>query len=425
MRAEERPIPEALDHVLAEDVHSSMNLPPYDNSAMDGYAVRAVDLAEVGVRKLIVVGEARAGYLPKGEVQPGTAIRIMTGAPIPRGADAVVPYEKTGYTGATREELGPLSAFVPASVWIEGPVQSGLNIRRVGHDVVSESLLIRSGQALGPSEIAVLAAIGRSRVRVIARPVVAVLSTGDELVELGRVLTPGQVFNSNRYALGALVTRAGGNLLSAEAIRDSLSDLRQRLEQLLERADLVITSGGASGGAYDVVAQLAASDWVIESLTVGMKPGKPLVIGLLPRQGWPAGHRIASSVPFIGLPGNLVAAMVAFELFARPVILKMRGFENLEPLTVTAIAEEDFTNTSDRVSFVRVRLSCREGVCYATAAGLQRSSALSSLLQGSGLAEIPKNHSRVSKGEAVRVRLIDWSGIPRDELMHGSPVQYV
>jgi molybdopterin molybdotransferase len=421
MPADERPISEALDHVIAEDVHSSMNLPSFDNSAMDGYAIRAVDL--VGAQDLSVVGEVRAGYLPQEEVGPGTAIRIMTGAPIPRGADAVVAYEKTRSAGAALDETGPLTARVPASVRIEGPVPSGLNIRRAGEDVVGGSLLIRSGQALGPSEIAMLAAIGRSTVRVIARPVVGVFSTGDELVEPGQVLRPGQLFNSNRYALGALVTRAGGDLISGVAIRDSLPDLQQRLAQVLERADLVITSGGASGGAYDVVAQLASSNRMIEALAVRMKPGKPLAIGWLTPPGRPANHRVASRVPFIGLPGNPVAAMVAFELFARPAILRMRGFDNLEPLTITAVAEENFANNSDRVSFLRVRVSCRDGTYFATAVGLQRSSALSSLLQATGLAEIPGNRSGVSQGEAVRVRLIDWSGNPGDGLLHGSAVQ--
>jgi molybdopterin molybdotransferase len=421
MPAEERPIGEALDHVLAEDVHSSINLPPYDNSAMDGYAVRAADLA--GPRHVAVVGEARAGHLPQGAVGPGTAIRIMTGAPIPQGADAVVPYEKTRNLGATLDETGPLTAHVPSSVRIEGPVHSGLNVRRAGEDVRAGSLLIRSGQALGPSEIAVLAAIGRATVRVIARPVVGVVATGDELAEPGQVLSPSQVFNSNSYALAAMVVRSGGDQISGEAIRDSLPDLQQRLEQVLERADLVITAGGASGGAYDVVAQLAASDWMIEPLTVGMKPGKPLAIGRVTARTRRPSNSATTLVPFIGLPGNPVAAMVAFELFARPAILKMRGFENVEPLRVTAIAEEDFANDSDRVSFVRVRVSHRGGLCYASAVGLKRSSALSSLLQAAGLAEIPGNRSGIPRGEAVRVRLIDWSGTSHDDLLHASAIQ--
>jgi molybdopterin molybdotransferase len=416
MPAEVRAIGEALDHVLAGDVRSSMSLPPYDNSAMDGYAVRADDLGLT--RDLTVVGESRAGYLPQRDVGRGTAIRIMTGAPIPPGADAVVPYERTRSPGAALNETGPLTADVPAAVHIEGPVRGGMNIRRAGEDVAAGSLVIRSGQALGPSEIAVLAAIGRPTVRVIARPVVGILATGDELVEPGQALTPGHMFNSNGYALSALVVRAGGELLSVEAVRDSLPDLQQRLTRLLERADLIITSGGASGGAYDVVAQLAASDRMIEPLTVRMKPGKPLTIGQLTSARRPAGQAVTSTVPFIGLPGNPVAAMVAFELFARPAILKMRGFANLQPLTVMAIAEEEFANDSDRVSFVRVRVSYRDGVCFATAVGVQRSSAVSSLLQATGLAEIPGNRSGVPQGEAVRVRLIDWSGTPRDALLH-------
>jgi molybdopterin molybdotransferase len=416
MPARELAIGDALDHVLAEDVHSSMSLPPYDNSAMDGYAVRAADLA--AACDLNVVGEARAGHLPDTHVGRGMAIRIMTGAPIPQGADAIVAYEQTRAPDAALNEAGPLTTEVPEAVHVEGPVRSGLNIRRAGEDVPAGALLMRSGQALGPSEIAVLAAIGRSVVRVIARPMVGILATGDELVEPGQALTPGHVFNSNRYALSALVVRSGGDLMSGQAIPDALPDLQRRLAQLLERADLIITSGGASGGAYDVVSQLAASDRMIEPLTVRMKPGKPLTIGALTPQGRAADRTVTSTVPFIGLPGNPVAAMVAFELFARPAILKMRGFANVEPPTVMAIAAEDFANDSDRVSFVRVIVSCREGVCSAAAVGRQRSSAISSLLQATGLAEIPGNRSGVRQGEVVRVRLIDWSGTPRDALLH-------
>jgi len=413
-----RPIAEALDHVLAEDVNAPMGLPPHDHSAMDGYAVRTADLS--GPRDLVVVGEVRAGHVSDAEVKSGTAMRIMTGATIPHGADAVVAYEETSMPGSSLRQTGPLSSQLPPIVRFNGPIPIGLNIRRAAEDVAKGSRLIRTGEALGPSEIAVLAAIGRDTVRVVARPVVAVLATGDELVEPGRTLAHGQVFNTNSYALGALVVRAGGELMPGGLIRDTLPDLERRLAEVLERADLVITAGGASGGAYDVVAQFAAGNSMIAPLSVRMKPGKPLALGWLGRSAHALGRSIPSLVPFIGLPGSPVAAMVAFELFARPAILKMRGLAELDPATAKAIAAEDLPNRSDRVAFLRVRLSRRDDRCYASAVGLQRSSAISSLLRADGLAEVPGHGRGILQGEEVRVRLIGWSGTPGDGLPYGA-----
>jgi len=418
--AVDRPIRDALDHVLAEDVTAPIHLPSYDNSAMDGYAVRSADLT--GPRELIVVGDVRAGYVAHEEVRPGTAIRIMTGAAIPRGADAVIQYEKTRACGADDDQSGPLSIMPPTSIRIESRIEPGTNIRRAGEDIRSGSLLMTRGQQVGPSEVAVLAAIGRSHVRVVPRPVIAVLSTGDELVEPGLSLGPGQIFNSNGFALGALVARAGGELLTGVAVPDSLPELRARMAELLEVADLVVTSGGASGGAYDIVGQLASREGMVESLAVRMKPGKPLAIGWLNRP--PRSPTNGQGVPFIGLPGNPVAAMVAFELFARPTILRLRGIADLDAPTVTAIAEEDFSHHGDRVSYVRVSLQWTGEIFAATSVGLHRSGALSSLLSADGLAEIPGDGVGGTRGELIRVRLVDWSGGLRSHLRHahqGSP----
>ena len=299
-----------------------------------------------------------------------------------------------------------MAARLPARILIEQHVPAGANIRRAGEDLSVGSPLFCPGQAIGPSEIAVLAAIGRATVRVVPRPRVAVVATGDELVDPGEELAPGHVFNSNGYALRALVERAGGEIRFCGIAADSAGGLTGQLEQVLEQNDLVVTTGGASRGAYDIVSQIGSSDWPVEPLAVRMRPGKQLVLGWLPARS-PAPERL---IPFIGLPGNPVAAMVGFELFVRPAIMRMRGFIDVEPSTVTAIAEEDFPNKADAVSFLRVRISSRGGRYYASSGDAGRSHGLSSLLGATGLAEIPADRG-VREGERVRVRLTGWSGL--------------
>ena len=219
----------------------------------------------------------------------------------------------------------------------------------------------------------------------------------------GEELAAGHVFNSNGYALGALVSRTGGDIrFCGIAARFGRPTARSPLEQ----SDLVVTTGGASRGAYDIVSQIGSSDWPVEPLAVRMRPGKQLVLGWLPARS-PAPERL---IPFIGLPGNPVAAMVGFELFVRPAIMRMRGFIDVEPSTVTAIAEEDFPNKADAVSFLRVRISSRGGRYYASSGDAGRSHGLSSLLGATGLAEIPADRG-VREGERVRVRLTGWSGL--------------
>jgi molybdopterin molybdotransferase len=401
---QERPIGDALDHILSEEVHSPIQIPSFDNSAVDGYAVRASD---IGVfQGLTVVGDVRAGDLCTCEVAQGTAVRVMTGAAIPTGADAVIPYERTRETSEPEDvpESAPMTTRIPGRVFIEDEVAAGVNIRRAGEDVAEGSRLFRPGQALGPSEIAVLAAIGRATVRVIPKPKVAVVATGDELVDPGTELPPGKVFNSNGYAIAALVARVGGDLSFCGIARDSAGELIARLEQVAEQSDLVVTTGGASRGVYDIVSKIGSSEWLVEPLAVRMRPGKQLVLGWLP-------FSARRPVPFIGLPGSPVAAMVGFELFVRPAIMRMRGLTDVEPAVVSAIAAEEFPNTMGVISFLRVRITVRAGQYYASSGGAGRSHGLRSLLGATGLAEIPADGG-IGEGEPVRVRLTGWSGLP-------------
>lgn len=402
LEPEEKPILEALGQVLAEDVYSEIDIPPLDNSGMDGYAVRAQDTegaSEFSPRLLRVIGEVAAGYPTEQEVGPGTAIRIMTGAAIPRGADTVVRFEDTDEElrksrGESLSQIGVLYATAP-----------GLNIRRAGEDIRKGSLVLEKGRPIRPSEIGVLASLGRARARVIRRPAVAVLATGDELVELGQSLPPGCIYNSNSYSLAGQIRRYGGIPKMLGIARDTVADTAQKLREGLG-ADMLITSAGVSIGEYDLVKKVLAEHGEITFWTVRMRPGKPLAFGLLKGQDARGQPR---KVPHLGLPGNPVSSMVAFEQFARPAILKMMGKRNLTKPTVEAILEEDVEKQPGFRFFGRAVVTLREGRYYASITGPQGSGILTSMVQANGLIVIPEDVEGAHAGERVRVQMLDWS----------------
>jgi molybdopterin molybdotransferase len=301
------PLAEALGSVLAVDVIAGKSVPAFPNAAMDGFAVRAGETlcasAERPVR-LRVIGEAAAGYQCASVVTPGTAIRIMTGAPVPTGADAVVRFEETDEaTGAVRHGPGDTVAIMTAA-------RPGENVRPIGEDVAAGATVLMAGTRVRPAEIGVLATLNRTQATVHRRPRVGILATGDEVVDAGEPLGPGQIRNSNAPLLAALVTRCGGEVVPLGTARDSEDDLRRRLAQA-DGLDLLLTTGGVSVGDYDLVKQVLQAEGRIDLWEVRIKPGKPLAFGCLGR------------TPVLGLPGNPVAAAVAFEQFARPVIRKM------------------------------------------------------------------------------------------------------
>lgn len=401
----EVPLPDALDNVLAETVTAGVPLPGFDNSAMDGYAVRAADAD--GGRRLRVVGDVRAGQRAVVPVGPGEACRVMTGAPVPEGADTVVPYEITrtpdsGGACATR-----LTQLPPAWVEVTGVVRPGRHVRRVGEDVPEGQVLGRSGTVVGPAEIALFAAVGRSAVRVTRRPVVAILSTGDELARPGEPLQPGEVHDVNGPALAAMVRRVGGVPTLGCRVADRPSVLLDRLESLAGMVDLVLISGGASNGVADVVSTLQGSGHVLEPLAVRMRPGKPLVVGRLAIPGRSAGRQL----PLIGLPGNPIAAMVAFEVFAAPAIACLRGLptDGAQLMEVTSV--DELHSSPDRVSFARVCIERdMDGRLVATTTGAGFGHGTGSLLGATGLAVIPSGRGAVLPGEVVTVRVTGWSG---------------
>ncbi len=397
LEPEEKPLLQALGQVLAEDVVSDVTIPPLDNTAMDGYAVRAADVEGAGPEapvRLRVVGELAAGYVFEGEVGPGTAVRIMTGAPVPRGADAIVRFEETDEPG--QRQFGSFAKPV-AEVSVRKAVRPGANIRRAGEDVVKDARVLAKGTLLEPANLGSLASLGRSTVSVIRRPVVAVLSTGDELVPVGQPLPPGRIYDSNSYSVSALVIANGGIPKPLGIAEDTVESLTAKLREGLE-ADMLITSAGVSRGDYDVVKDVLAKEGEVDFWTVRMKPGKPLAFG-----AFAAGER---RVPHIGLPGNPVSSMVTFELFGRPAVFKMMGRSDWERPRLRAICENRIVNTDGRRIFARAIVSQRDGRYYASLTGPQGSGILTSMALANALTVIPEDLDVVEPGDEITVIML-------------------
>jgi molybdopterin molybdotransferase len=369
------PILEVLGRVLSQEIVSDIEIPPFDNSAMDGYAVRAADVAaatpETPVR-LEVIGSVAAGYVADARLHPGMAVRIMTGAPLPEGADAIVPYEDTSDFDRPKEER---LVHPAAAVEVRQPAQPGDHVRPVGEDIRRGERVLAPGRVLRPQEIGVLASLGYETVQVHRQPRVAILATGDELLEIHEPLVPGKIRNSNEYSNAALVTRTGGIPIRLGIARDAREDLVAKIRSgLAQGADLFLTSGGVSVGDYDVVKDVLGTEGEMQFWQVNMKPGKPLAFGLLP-----------GGVPLIGLPGNPVSAMVSFEQFARPAILRMLGHVDLAKPAVRAVVDEALSN-SGRRGFIRVIVTRQEDGYHASTTGEQGSGVLTSMAKANGLA---------------------------------------
>jgi len=391
------PILEAMGRVLAEPVVSDSDIPPFANSAVDGYAVRSIDVQAASTAspvRLAVVGSVAAGYVAGTQVQPGTAMRIMTGAPMPQGADASVPFEDT--SDFDRPKEARLQA--PATeIDVRQAVRPGDHVRPAGEDVRQGEQVLSPGQVVRAQEIGVLASLGRPTVLVHRKPRVAILATGDELLEIHEPLAPGKIRNSNEYTNAALVTRTGGIPIRLGIARDTAADLTTRIRAGLEQgADLFLTSGGVSVGDYDVVKDVLGREGRMQFWQVSMKPGKPLAFGLLP-----------GAVPLIGLPGNPVSAMVSFEQFARPAILKMLGHAELTKPSVRAVMDEPLTN-SGRRGYVRVVVTRQERTYHARTTGAQGSGVLTSMAKANGLAVVPEGVYEVQAGSELEVQMLDW-----------------
>lgn len=398
------PLLDALGQVLAEDVGAPFDIPPLDNTAMDGYAVRAEDTAgttQDQPRELRVVGDLAAGYVMEREVGPGEAVRIMTGAPIPPGADAVVPFEETDEVLRGPNEAAQKSG----SVRVFKAAVPSANVRFRGEDVRGGAPVLEAGRVIRPSEVGVLASLGMAEVTVYRRPVVAILSTGDEITEPGEPLAPGRIYDANAYSVASLVKRFGGIPKLLGIARDTVEDLSAKIREGFD-ADMIVTSAGVSRGDFDVVKDVLAREGSIDFWTVRMRPGKPLAFG-----AFDAGD--GRQVPHLGLPGNPVSSMVSFELFGRPAIFKMLGRTDWERPVLKAIAQEPIANGDGRRFFARCIVTQGEdGKYYASLTGPQGSGILTSMSSANALTIVPETVTMVQPGEEIDVMMLDWEHAP-------------
>ncbi|MHB0875674.1 MAG: molybdopterin molybdotransferase MoeA [Anaerolineae bacterium] len=384
LAARSLPLGQVAGCVLAEDVTAADNMPPFASSAMDGFAVIAGDSGE----ERRIVGEQDAGARRAPTVTPGTAVRIMTGAPLPPGADAVIPVERTQESGN--------------SVRLLGPMRPGENVRPIGQDVAAGETVLQSGAILRPGEIGLLASIGHTSVSVRPRPRVAVLATGSELVEPDATPGPGQIRDSNSAALTAAVAAAGCEPVYLGRVGDDRDLVRRTLLRGVAEADMLVTSGGVSMGARDYVKPLLAELGTVHFGRVAIKPGKPLTFATV------------GDTPVFALPGFPVSSLVCFECFARPALRLMAGHGRLWRPEIPVRLVDDIEHEPDRTEFQRAVVAWRDGVHWARTTGSQVSGRLRSLAGANALLVLPAGRSSFYAGSEVTAILTDQPEVDRD-----------
>ncbi len=378
METEQMELLDSLGRVAAETITAPYNLPSFDNSAMDGYAVRVADSTRFA--SLPITGYIPAGGVATATISPGSAIKIMTGAPVPPGCDAIVPFEDaTESDQAVRIEIAPLP---------------GQHVRRAGEDIKLGDTVLAVGTPIRIPEISILASLGRSSLRVYRKPLVAILATGDELVELGQPLPEGRLYNSNSPGLAAAVLEAGAAYKMIGIARDEPEHLRQKLAEGLQ-ADALITAAGVSVGDRDFVREILAELGVKQLLwKVNIKPGKSAAFGSY------------LGKPVFSLPGNPVSAIVTFEELVRPALLKMMGHQHVVKPFVTAVLQEELHKKPGRTFLSRVRLVHSDGKYLAWSAGNQDTGILQTMLQTNALAILPADRTSFAAGEEIKVHLL-------------------
>jgi molybdopterin molybdotransferase len=382
----EVPLMDALGRTLAADVTADRDVPPFRNSAMDGYAVRGADVVSAPAR-LRVIGSVPAGGMPDRAVGPGEAMRIMTGAPMPEGADTVVRVEDTDNADDV--------------VTVSAATRAGTSVRQAGEDLRRGTTVLTAGTVLRPAEIGVLASLGVAKPLVIARPRVAVLSTGDEVVDVGETPGPGKIRDSNRYSVGTAVWAAGCGPWLRPIVRDTPDALRGALRDALD-ADAVVTSGGVSVGDHDWVKPVVGEMGRLEVWAIAIRPGRPLAFGELRAEG-------DRTVPIFGLPGNPVSALLTFELFVRPALLKMSGRAKLFRPTAQATLLDPIDKPKELRFFARGIHDAAAGTARLT--GPQGSGILRSMALANCLLDLPPGRASFAAGETVSVILTD---LPED-----------
>lgn len=382
----------APGRVMAADVVAGLDLPPFDNSAMDGFAVRAVDISDASEGDpvlLNVTGEVPAGASGSISIAAGEAVRITTGARLPGGADAVVPVEDTS------DPHPMVGRSIPEVVEIHRPVERGEYVRRSGQDVQRGSKLLRSGHRLRPADVAMLAALGMPRALVHRRPRVAIFSSGNELLEPGEDLIKGKIRDSNSYGLVGAVARAGGMPVRMGIAADEEPEVKRMFERCVaEGADLILSSAGVSVGAHDYIRTVLEKHGRLNIWRVNMRPGRPLAFG------------ISGEIPFFGLPGNPVSALVTFEVFVLPAINQLEGARHTHRLSVPVRLQEA-VKSDGRESYLRSIVWWEAGEYHARLTGSQDSGVLSSLILANALLIVPAGVELMEQGEKAQAWLLE------------------
>ncbi len=380
------PLSESLGMVLTGDIIAQEDMPPFANSAMDGFALLSQDSRPLDGQppRLRVTGTVAAGYVTQHAVTDGTTMRIMTGAPVPPGADTVIQVELTRSDG-------------PQSEWVEilQEVEPGNNIRPAGEDMRRGQTVLARGTEIGPWEIGILATLGRATVPVIRRPHVAILGTGDEVIDVDQPLQPGKIRNSNSYLLEAAVRRAEAIAHRLGVAQDTVESLREKFGQAMQ-SDLILTSGGVSVGDFDLVKNIMAEQGAINFWRINMRPGKPVAFGHI------------GQTPLLGLPGNPVSAAVTFELFGRPIIRKMMGHTRLLRPQVEVIVKDGVADVAMRRHYARAHVTWRDGRFVARTTGNQGSNIMTSLLNANALVIVPEGGVQVRPGDTAQAMMLDW-----------------
>jgi len=373
------PIRQALGRVLANDVCSTIDVPGHDNSAMDGYALRSADVPDEAPMHLKLIGASFAGRPFDGRVGQGECVRIMTGAPVPEGADTVVMQERVNADGER--------------VRVNALPSGGNNVRMAGEDIKAGDVAVSAGEQLHPAHIGLLASIGIAQVDVLRRPRVAFFSTGDELCEVGTPTQPGQIYDSNRYTLFGMLQRLGAEIVDLGVVRDRPDELEAGFRQAAEGADLIVTSGGASVGEADYVVEIFGRLGQIDFWSVAIKPGRPTVFGKL------------GDALYLGLPGNPVSVMATFYQLARPAILKLSGLGPQVPVLISATSAATLKTKAGRSEFLRGVLARDErGQYVVSKTGHQGSGILSSMTRANCFIVIPEDAEVIEAGSQVDVQ---------------------
>lgn len=378
--AESCALSDLTGRMLAQDISSAFDIPPRDNSAMDGFAVRFEDIQSIPAN-LEVIEDVPAGTVAKKTVGAGQAIRIMTGAQIPDGADCVVPVENTEIQNSKSQIL------------LQLPVKPGEHIRRRGEDVKAGEVLMKKGTRLRPQEVGLIASLGMTGALVSRKPIVGILSSGNEIVQPGGRLGPGQIYDANRYGVAAQARSVNAEVRDYGIVEDDLGKITATLEEAADECDLILTSGGVSVGDYDLMKQALSKLGGMNFWQVAQKPGKPMAFGHIRGR------------PVLGLPGNPVSSMVIFDQYVRPMLLKMQGATSIFREQLTAVSDQEIAKQAGRREFMRAAVEWRDGQCHARLTGPQGSGILTSMVKADGLVILPEEAAHVMPGNTVRVEL--------------------